>query len=58
MTPAPPDGILRHVTDRIWIGTLHGFQVHVVPEGRSWFLPYLSVDSVGAKSQGRDILTQ
>jgi hypothetical protein len=29
MTPAPPDGILRRVTDRIWIGTLHGYQVHV-----------------------------
>jgi hypothetical protein len=36
MTPAPPDGILRRVTDRIWIGTLNGYQVHVFYCGDSW----------------------
>jgi hypothetical protein len=36
MFPAPADGILRRVTDRIWIGTLHGYQVHVFRCGDSW----------------------
>jgi hypothetical protein len=36
MTPAPPDGILRRVTDRTWAGTLHGYRVQVFYCGDSW----------------------
>jgi transposase len=36
MTPAPSDGTLRRGTDRTWIGTLHGYKVHVFYRGDSW----------------------
>ena len=38
MTPRLPDDIRWRVTDQIWIGTLHGKQVHVLCSGDSrWF---------------------
>jgi hypothetical protein len=42
MTPAPSDGILRRVTDRIWIVTLRRYQVHVVYSGDSWCFAVIS----------------
>jgi hypothetical protein len=30
------DGILRHVTERTWVGQLHGYRVQVFRAGGSW----------------------
>jgi len=37
-----PDGILCRVTDRIWIGSLHGYQVHVFYCGDGWCFAVIS----------------
>jgi hypothetical protein len=42
MTPAPPDGILRHVSDRAWAGTLHGYRVLVFWCGGTWCYAVIS----------------
>jgi len=42
MQPPPSDGALRRVADRIWIGRLHGYQVHVFFCGDGWCFAVIS----------------